>query len=104
MSEPFSVKVTVEGEVTVLALGGEFDLGGLARFNEAMATVDPSTERVVIDLAELTFIDSTGLGCFARSHNELEARGAKLVLLGPSKAVRRLIDMVDLGASTEIID
>ena len=104
MSDTFTANITSEGDVTVLKLVGEFDLGGLSTFNEALAAVDPSAAQVVIDLSELTFVDSTGLGCFARSHNELEARGAKLVLRAPSKAVRRIIDVLDLGQSVEIID
>ena len=104
MSDAFTVNITFEGDVTVLGLVGEFDLGGLSTFNGALAAVDPSVARVVIDLSELTFVDSTGLGCFARSHNELEARGAKLVLRAPSKAVRRIIDILALGQSVEIID
>lgn len=104
MSEAFAVNTTSEGDVVVLGLVGEFDLGGLSTFNEALAAIDPSVARVVIDLSELTFVDSTGLGCFARSHNELEARGAKLVLRTPSKAVRRMIDILALGQSVEIID
>jgi anti-anti-sigma factor len=104
MSDTFTVNITSEGDVTVLELVGEFDLGGLSTFNEALAAVDPSAAQVVIDLSALTFVDSTGLGCFARSHNELEARGAKLVLRAPSKAVRRILDVLDLGQSMEIID
>ena len=104
MSDSFTVNITHEGEVTVLGLVGEFDLGGLPRFNEALAAVDPLAPQVVFDLSELTFVDSTGLGCFARSQNELGARGAKVALRGPSKAARRMIDMVDLGHSIEIID
>lgn len=104
MSDTFTANITFEGDVTVLKLAGEFDLGGLSTFNEALAAVDPSAARVVIDLSELTFVDSTGLGCFARSHNELEARGAKLVLRAPSRAVRRVIDVLDLGQSVEITD
>jgi len=104
MSDTFTANITSEGDVTVLKLVGEFDLGGLSTFNEALAAVDPSAAQVVIDLSELTFVDSTGLGCFARSHNELEARGAKLVLRAPSKAGRRIIDVLDLGQSVEIID
>ena len=104
MSDSFTVNITQEGAVTVLGLVGDFDLGGLSTFNEALAAVDPSVAQVVMDLSELTFVDSTGLGCFARSQNELEARGAKLVIRDPSKAARRMIDIVDLGQSIEIID
>lgn len=104
MSDAFKVNTTSEGDVTVLALVGEFDLSGLSTFDEALAAVDPAVAQVVMDLSELTFVDSTGLGCLARSHNALEARGTKLVLRSATKSVRRLLDMLDLGQSVEIID
>lgn len=55
-------RVSRKGDTTMLTLAGEFDLAELdavrAKFVEACRDA-PS--RVVIDLSELTFIDSTGI-------------------------------------------
>ena len=58
----FATHVSRKGETAMLALKGEFDLAAVelvrAKLDEAYSG-EPS--RVVIDLSELTFIDSTGI-------------------------------------------
>lgn len=58
----FEAHVGHDGTATTLALAGEFDLAevDLVRAKFAEACGDGSS-RVVIDLRELTFIDSTGI-------------------------------------------
>jgi anti-sigma B factor antagonist len=99
----FVVNVTVEGGAVVLRLVGELDLTGRSTFDDALGAVDPGASGVVIDLSDLTFIDSTGLGCFARAQNELSARGVKLLLRSPTETVRRTMELVDLGKSIDIL-
>lgn len=104
MSDMFTVDVTTEGDTVVFTLVGEFDLSGRPTFDDAVGALDPSVPELIVDLSGLTFIDSTGLGCFARAHNELAARRTRLVLRNPSPSARRTLDVVDLGKSIDIID
>jgi anti-sigma B factor antagonist len=62
-ASPFTLSVRRHGKITVLSARGELDLSGKALFSKTLAAVDPRrTSRLVIDVADVTFIDSTGLG------------------------------------------
>ena len=59
----FAVRTRVEGRDAVLSVDGEIDLTSCGRLREeldAAGTLD--TDHVVIDLTQVGFIDSTGLG------------------------------------------
>ena len=56
------VSLRLDGDSRVVAFAGELDLANAGTADaELAAALDPATARVVIDLAELEFIDSTGI-------------------------------------------
>ena len=61
-----------------LVLRGELDLSTVPVFRAALSEV-PITERVTLDLAELTFIDSTGIHALVQYAREVDG-GAPLTL------------------------
>ena len=87
------------GEV-VLELSGEFDLTGVDRFEQAAADIPPGA-RVSVDLAELGFLDSSGL----RALMNLDVRnaGARITLRAPQPHVLRLLEMCGFGERFEIV-
>ena len=82
-----------EPGVCVLVLCGELDLTTAEEFADAAvhlaATIDPGT-RLVVDLADVTFMDSTGLRALLRIH--AHAKHA-LVLRSPRRPVRRVLNL-----------
>jgi anti-sigma B factor antagonist len=74
-----------------LCLEGEIDLAAADRLGEALRTsIESGTSSV--DVSGVTFIDSTGLRILLSAANSLNGQGP-LVLLRPSKAVKRLLDL-----------
>jgi anti-sigma B factor antagonist len=61
----FSLETSQDGASTTITVVGELDLATVpalrARAKDALA--DPQVHGVTLDLAGLTFLDSTGLGC-----------------------------------------
>ncbi len=47
---------------------------------------------VVVDLSEVDFMASVGIGVIVRSHKTLKLRGGKMVLLNPQKVVELVLD------------
>jgi anti-sigma B factor antagonist len=80
-----------EGEL-VLALRGELDVDGKAEFAAAAARI-PAGAHVVIDLSELSFMDSSGLGVLMAMDVRSRADGWTLMLRDPQPAVRRLLEI-----------
>ncbi|WP_433169230.1 STAS domain-containing protein [Kribbella sp. CA-247076] len=78
-----SLDVQDRGKDVVVAVSGELDFGTSARFLEVTQPLAESGRPVVLDLAELAFCDSSGLGAFVRLHKLLEQTGGRLTLARP---------------------
>ena len=86
----------------VIRLAGELDLAGAGRVSGAVARVAGEGRAIVLDLREVTFIDSTGIRTLLDV--EREAEGA-VALLSPSQAVLRVLELTQLrGRFAEIAD
>jgi anti-anti-sigma factor len=81
---------------TVLVLRGEFDLTGIDVFNDAVAAVTPR-QSLVIDLSELTFLDSSGLGAFVLLYERAVSEGWSLVLSAPQPQIDTVLRMSGLA-------
>ncbi len=77
----------------VLILGGDLDLATAPLLRERLGRAICSGAPVVIDLAEVGFIDSSGLGVLVQADRQLRAFGGQLVLSGGSRAVRRVFEL-----------
>lgn len=96
----FAVQRSASAGEIVLALSGEFDLNGVERFDEAVADL-PVQSRIRVDLAELDFLDSSGL----RALMNLDVRnggGEHVTLCAPQPHVLRLLEMCGFGERFEI--
>jgi len=91
------------GEVTVVILPGEqLDASNAKEFKRDMAPLLEPCGKVVFDLAQLRFVDSSGLGAILSSLRQLNARGGNLKLCGMSKPVRALFELVRMHKIFEI--
>lgn len=96
-SQPPQLSCTVDddGVATIVRPRGELDL---ATVDEFRATVDAALAEgvhVVIDLAHLTFIDSTGLQCLLAITRRARRAAVGLELLPGRTLVMRLFAMTD---------
>jgi len=81
--------------VHVVALQGELDI--VSAYDFALALVDVAGSTVVVDLSDLTFIDSTGIGALVMARNRIRADGlGELVLTRPTAIVRGALEIVGL--------
>jgi anti-anti-sigma factor len=89
-----AVKQTSEGERLRIGLAGEMDLANAETAEAALREALLDGQEVVADLAELEFIDSTGLAMLVAAMRE---GGSRLSFL-PSRhaSVRRLLSLTGL--------
>jgi anti-sigma B factor antagonist len=99
MAEIGRIDQTADPECPTITLVGEFDLSNapdlVRRFDEL---ADASVPRVIIDMTETSFIDSTVLGAFGLAYR----RGLHLTIRGASDVVRRHLDSSGLAAIFDI--
>ena len=88
-----------EGTVTVLALDGELDLATVPSLREsAISELErPECQTLVLDLTRLTFLDSTGLGCWIDLRNYAQQHGKSLEFGSAPRVVRRTVTMAGLA-------
>ena len=83
------------GETAVVRLSGELDLHSAPAVRDALTgTIAEAPARLVVDLADVTFVDSTTLGVFVEAGKRLD--GAPMVLAAPGPEVRRALEVSGL--------
>src|SRR4051812_2055422 len=88
----------------VVRLGGELDLYNAAVVREALADVaERKPARVVVDLSEVDFIDSTALGVLIEARTKLQNRRAFL-LAAPRVETRRALQVSGLDRHLAVHD
>jgi anti-sigma B factor antagonist len=91
------VRTEREGETQVISLRGELDLANAGTAEAALEnSLAESAARIVIDMRELEFIDSTGIALLvaALANNESEERIRFIPSSAP--AVTRVLDLTGL--------
>lgn len=74
----------------VVALGGELDISETGRLGRALCAAAVSGSPIILDLAELTFVDCAGLAVPASARREARAAGGDLPLAAAVPPVARL--------------
>ena len=81
-----------------LDLVGELDLAGGQRLRDAGAAVlAAGAAEVVVDLAQLRFIDASGIGLLVELGNALAAREARLRIVNPDDRIDRVFSLRGLN-------
>lgn len=92
--EYFKAVVVGTGDDRHLVVQGEIDLHTAALLRKHLAgLVEDGHDPVVVDMAGVTFLDSSGVEALVRALDALGQRREALVLQRPSPAVRRILEM-----------
>jgi anti-sigma B factor antagonist len=84
-----------DGHVVVV-LRGELDVTDAARVAAALTEVAARERQIIVDLAGLDFIDSSGLAALARVRKHARRAGGDLLLAAPQQAVLRVLSLTRL--------
>jgi anti-anti-sigma factor len=88
-----------------IALRGELDLEYAYTFDEELRRVEGMEPACIwLDLRELTFIDSSGLGRLVAARRRARRAGRRLVLVRGSAAVQRLFALTAVDEAFEIVN
>ena len=88
-----------DGQSPVVSLHGEIDLSSVVTVRAVIAeALTHAGATLVIDLSDVAFFDSSGLGLLVTAKDEATAQGAELMLRSPSAAAKRILE---LGGTTD---
>jgi anti-anti-sigma factor len=80
-----------------LKLAGEFDISNASELNDQLsATVNSGASQIYIDMAEVTFLDSTGLAQLVRAKTDL-APNRSMVVCNLRPNVRKVFEYTGLA-------
>ncbi len=89
----------------VVSLKGELDLATAPQLKTALTDlVSDGQQQICLDMAELQFIDSTGLNVIVGAVKEVEAAGGRLVLRSPTPATYKVFQITGLAAVLPVED
>jgi anti-sigma B factor antagonist len=82
-------------DITIVVLpGDQLDAGNAKEFKRDIAAVLEPCSKVVFDLRQLRFVDSSGLGAILSCLRQLNAKGGDLKLCEMTRPVRALFELV----------
>jgi anti-sigma B factor antagonist len=100
-----NLTVEKQGAVTIVLLPGEqLDASNAKDFKRDVAGTLGGASKIVLDLSQLRFVDSSGLGAMLSCLRQVNAAGGDLKLCGMSKPVRALFEMVRMHRIFDICE
>lgn len=97
---PLTVEIVREGGTVVVAVGGEVDLATAPALRDVLTevVVHQGNLSVRVDLAEVTFMDSTGLNVLVGALKKARFRHGNLTVTSPNAAIRKLFELSGLAS------
>lgn len=93
----FALHSDQDGDAAVVKVVGELDLATAPQLRELLADlVAQGSRHVTLDLADMAFIDSTGLKVFVAGLQRLRDCGGELALRSPSATAMRVFEITGL--------
>jgi anti-anti-sigma factor len=88
------ISVTAGPAHTLVTLAGECDLHTGRQLRDVLTSeVTRGARRVILDLSELSFMDSTGMQVLLSVWTVLNVRGGALALVAPQPVVARILEL-----------
>ncbi len=109
MTEPQEPKlehaVTRRGEVSVLSIRGRMDAARVGPLRAALAALpDQGHTRLVLDLAGLEWIDSSGVGALVSLFKHVKARGGEVKAAALQRQPKEVFRLLRLESVFELCD
>jgi len=98
------VRFEREDETIIAVVTGEIDMSNAATVRQQIAEyVTPDADAVIVDLSELSFIDSAGLHSLIELGTVLNERRQQFLLcLPPGSTIRRAIEIIGLPHAVSV--
>jgi anti-anti-sigma factor len=101
----FAIATTTHGPSCDVTVSGEIDISAVADLTTAASRSlsETDVQRIVMNLAEVTFIDCAGLGALVTVRNNSVAAGKEVALCNVPKRVRRMLALTELATAFTLV-
>ena len=85
--------------VFTIELHGRVDQQNSTEFSGLVnALIDGGAKLLIVDMMELTYIDSTGLGIVINATKKLRGKEGRVAIVNKNPSVQQIFDLVNLGS------
>ena len=100
----FAVESYPRNGHVVVAVRGDVDIATAAELRNRISDAVEVHRAIVVDLGEVGFMDSTGLGVLVALHSRAVALGGTFVIARPQKIVRNALRLVQVDTVIDVFD
>ncbi len=94
-----------DDDMTTVRLGGEIDLHQSPGFHSRLVELcDEKPQRLILDLSQVDYIDSSGVGSLVEIFRRLKKEQRRLILVAPSARVSSVLEITRLDQFFTIVD
>ncbi|MGZ3497611.1 MAG: STAS domain-containing protein [Vulcanimicrobiaceae bacterium] len=107
MQESVAVTISFEEgstEPALVSVAGELDLSNSDVVRARLDEISPTAGRIILDLQNLDFIDSTGLSTIVRLGKQIKERGGQLAVIVTKPSIRKLFAITALDKRFALYD
>ncbi len=99
-----AIEKSAQDAGVTLAVTGEVDVSNASELRAQIDDVltDGFTGELVIDLSQVPYIDSPGIGVLVGAAHRAQEAGASLAVANPQKNVERVLGLLGVGADLNI--
>jgi anti-anti-sigma factor len=101
----FQVEVRSADRAAVVVVSGELDLASAPALEEELhRALADAADLLIVDLRELEFIDSTGLGLLIKANRQAEAAGRRFAIVKGQSQVQRLLGVTGIEQRLTLVN
>jgi anti-anti-sigma factor len=106
MRNPDLLRITVDQveEARLVRVAGEVDISTVAELRRQVRAACRAQGTVLLDLADVDFMDSSGLKVLLEASDGATTRDSPFFIVRPSSAVRRLLDATGTRAELPVVE
>jgi anti-anti-sigma factor len=95
-SQSFGVEVVNSNGRAIVSVRGEIDMSSGAVIRDALTRAQQGSPDVIVDLSDVTFMDSSGVNALLRAYYQAPP-GGSLGVVGATSDIRRVFDITGLS-------
>jgi anti-anti-sigma factor len=104
-AEPLTCVITREHDTATIRAAGSLDLATVPTLETHISELrDIGVRRMILDLSDLNFMDSTGLRCILQCDAAARQDGFTIALIQGPRAVQRVFELTGTTAQLRFID
>jgi len=94
-----------EQECLMLKLNEEIDMNSCKTLRNIIDgyIIKYSPKECILDLKEVNFMDSSGLGLIMGRYNLIKMLNSKMIILNPGQPIKKILSMTELAEDIKIV-